>query len=175
MTQKNIIVNGLPIEYKGAFSFEEFYGTLRKKVESLGYKFHEKRFEQFNGESGKNLFIEVRPIKQKTFAYVNMKIRIEMKNVKDVTIDVDGVPTFLQEGEIDMLFDAWVFLHYNKRWQMHPVFWFVKSVVNKWIYQFPLEAEFSSEVAADTHQVHQHMKAFLNLYRYKVPQAKVEE
>lgn len=171
MSQKSLIVNSLELNYKGAFSFDEFYRTLKKKTESLGYKFHEKRFEQFNGETGKNLFIELRPFKQKTaYAALTLKIRIDMRNVKDVSIEVDGVPTALQEGEIDILFDAWIMMHYNKRWNMSPLVWFAKSVINKWIYQFPLEGGFAGEVAADTHQIYQHVKAFLNLYRYRVPQ-----
>jgi hypothetical protein len=176
MSQKNLLVNGLKVEYNGLFQFTNFMRTLNKNIEKRGYKRHEKRFEEVVGEKGKDLFIELRPIKMKTaWASLTIKIRITMKNVREVLLDVDGIETPFQQGDVHILFDAWVTYLLNRRWGMNPVFWFVKSVINKYVYKFPMDAGFSGEVVGDTHFLHQHMKSHLNLYKYKAKEAvKVE-
>ncbi|MBI4153190.1 hypothetical protein HY497_01585 [Candidatus Woesearchaeota archaeon] len=172
MSQKNLIVNGLEFSYKGVFRFDEFYDVLGRSFEERGYKRHEKRFEEFNTEQGKDLFIELRPTKVKAVYLAQMiKVRIEMKHVRDITLDVDGVLSPFQEGEIYLLFDAWANMRYNQKWNMHPWFYFVKAVIHKYVYQFPLEGNIGGEVASDAHYALQKIKAYLNLYKYRVNQA----
>lgn len=169
--QRNLIVNGLKFSYRGVFQFDEFYDTLGRSFEERGYKRHEKRFEEFHGENGKTLFIELRPTKVKTaYLALSIKVRIEMKNVRDILLEVDGVQSQFQEGEIEILFDAWVNLRYRHRWNVNPVFYFVKAVIHKYVYHFPIEGGAAGEVASDAHYAVQKIKAFLNLYKYRVNQ-----
>ena len=75
MVEKLLVINHLPINYKGIFDFEEVIGVIRKSVEERGYKQHEKRFEELVGPEGKNISIEFRPIKAKA-AYYALMIKI---------------------------------------------------------------------------------------------------
>ncbi len=169
MSEKRLVVNNLELNYKGIFSFEELYKEIGRIVEERGYKRHEKRYEEFVTPSGKELFVELRPMKKKTEYYdLMLKIRVEAKNVKESTVEVDGVPTVFQEGDVSMIFDAWTTTDYEHRWGEKPIFFFVKALINKWVYRFPMEEGFLGEVAADVRSVYRDVKAHLNLYKYKV-------
>jgi hypothetical protein len=169
MSEKNLIVNGLTYHYKGIFNMESFLLAYKKSVEVRGYRRHEKRFEELVKENGKDMFLEFRPTKIKTdYIGLMIKIRVEMKDVNDIMIEIDGVPTQFQEGDITLTFDAWVTTRYAQRWNMNPVFWFIRAVFNKYVYQFPLESGSAGEVAGDCHYVFRQIKAHLNLYKYKV-------
>ncbi len=168
MSEKNLVINGLEIRYSGIFNFDEFYGFLNHVLEERGYHKHEKRFEETVKPTGKDLFIELRPVKTKTsyFSFM-LKIRIEIKNIKEVTVTVSDQPASFQEGDIFILFDAFATTDYDQRWGMNPVPYFIKGFIHKYIYHFKLEEGFMGEVAGDCKYVHQQVKAHLNLYRYK--------
>ena len=169
MKKKSLIVNGLPIKYAGVFSYEELYTVLKDSLIARGYKLHEKRFEQREGDKGKNLFVELRPLKIKAaFLSLTMRIRLYITDMHDVVLESDGIPMTLQEGTIDMSFDGWITFGIRHRWGNNPTFYFIKSVVNKWIYRFPLEGDAEGEVASDTRFVLGQVKAHLGLYKFKV-------
>ena len=74
----------------------------------------------------------------------------------------------LQEGNIDMSFDGWITFGIRHRWGNNPTFYFIKSVINKWVYRFPLEGGMEGEIASDTRFVLGQVKAHLGLYKFKV-------
>ena len=169
MSEKRLVINHLKLSYEGIFDFAELLKVIGRSVEERGYKKHEKRFEEFVGPEGKNIFVELRPAKTKTEYYSLMiKIRMDLKNVKEITREVDGMPTHFQQGDIDMTFDAWTTTEYDQRWGMKPWFYFVKAVINKFVYKFPMEESFIGEVATDTRYVRDQVKAHLSLYKYRV-------
>ncbi|HLC74883.1 MAG TPA: hypothetical protein VJH88_03430 [Candidatus Nanoarchaeia archaeon] len=175
MTQKNLVVNGLPLKYNGIFLFDEFYKALKDGLTQRGYKMHEKRFEERVGDKGKDLFIELRPLKIKAaWLSQTMRIRIIMKHIREVVLDVDDIPTQFQEGEIDMSFDGWITYGIRHRWGNNPTFYFLKSVINKYVYRFPLEGGMDGEIASDTRFVHSQVKAHLGLYKFRVKEATPE-
>ena len=169
MTQKHLVINGLPLRYNGVFLFDEFYKSLKDSLSQRGYKRHEKRFEERVADKGKDLFIELRPLKIKAaWLSQTMRIRIQMKHIREVLLDVDGILTSFQEGEIEMSFDGWITYGIRHRWGSNPTFYFIKSVVNKYIYRFPLEGDIDGEVSSDTRFVHSQVKAHLGLYKFRV-------
>jgi len=169
MSEKLLIINAMPLSYKGVFEFEGLLKAIHKAVSERGYIKHEKRFDEQVTPEGKNIFLELRPKKTKT-AYFDlmMKIKITMKNVTEVKVTVDGMPKTMNQGSIDMTFDAWTTSDYEYRWGNKPVFWFLKALVNKYIYKFPLEAGFTGEVADDTRYVYNQVRSALGLYKYRV-------
>ena len=173
MTQKSLIVNGLPLHYTGVFIYEEFYTVLKDSLIQRGYKLHEKRFEERAGDKGKSLFIELRPLKIKAaWLSETMRIRIYLIDVRDVVLETEGIPITFQEGTIDMSFDGWITFGIRHRWGNNPTFYFIKSVINKYVYRFPLEGGMDGEVASDTRFVLGQVKAHLGLYKFKVKGAK---
>jgi hypothetical protein len=141
--------------------------VLKDSITSRGYKYHEKQFEERVSDNGKELFIEIRPMKIRTaWTSMTMYIIIELTKIKEVHLDVDGVTTAFQQGDIRMKFDGWVTIGIRERWGNKPIFYFVKSLFNKYVYQFPIERGLPGEVASDTRYIHAQVKSHLNLYQY---------
>ena len=169
MTEKRLIVNNLELHYEGIFGFEEFLHAIMHAVEERGYHLHEKRHEEHVTPEGKSLFIELRPMKKKIDYYeLMLKIRITLSAVRETTIEVDGIPTHFQEGKIHLTLDGWATTDYKKRWGHKPVVYFLKSLIHKYVYRFPLEEGFVGELVNDVKQVRSELEAHLNLYRYRV-------
>ncbi|HLD33785.1 MAG TPA: hypothetical protein VJB66_03590 [Candidatus Nanoarchaeia archaeon] len=169
MAQKLLVVNALKVKYKGVFKIEDLFRVLRECITARGYSYHEKRFEERVTEKGKDLFIELRPLKVKTaWTSLTMFLRIQMTNIREVHLEVDKITTTFQEGDLLITLDGWVTYGTRQRWGNKPVFYFIKSVFNKYVYQFPIERNLSGEVASDTSYLYNQLKAHLNLYQYKV-------
>jgi len=169
MSEKLLVINGLQFDYKGLFEFDELMKVIYKAVADKGYVKHEKKFEEIVTPEGKNISIELRPRKNKTTYYQLMiKIRMTMKNVTEVQMTVDNLPKVMNLGEISIIFDAWTTTDYEGRWNMKPWVYFMKAVINKYVYKMPLEISFAGEVADDTRYVYNQIRSALGLYKYKV-------
>lgn len=169
MSEKLLVINGMKFDYKGLFEFDELMKVINKTVTERGYIRHEKEFHEEVRPEGKELFMELRPRKHKTNYFTLMiKMKITMKNLTEVEVKVDNIPKILNKGEIGIIFDAWTNTDYEGRWATKPWFYFFKSVINKYIYKFPLESSFPGEVADDTRHVYNQIRSFLGLYKYLV-------
>ena len=174
MSQKLLVVNALKVKYKGIFNIEDLLRAIRDGITARGYTNFEKRFEETVSEKSKDNFIEFRPLKIKTaWASLSVYIRVQLNNVREVHMEVDGIINTYQEGDILITLDGWVTIGIKKRWGNNPLFYFMKAVFNKYIYQFPIERNLGGEVASDTFYMYNQLKAHLNLYQYKTRNAEV--
>jgi len=169
MVEKNLIINNRTLTYKGIFRVNELLNSINSTLKEQGYQNLEKKTEETVFPSGKKTFIELRPFKIKT-SYVTLmiKIKIYLNNIIEITKEVDNIKMIFQQGDVTIIFDAWSVTDYSKRWGMKPLFFFLKAVINKFIYHFPLEEGFIGELKSDTTLVYDQIKALLNLYKYQV-------
>lgn len=166
--EKNLIVDGRTLNYKGIFQFEELLQTIASALKDLGYQPLEKKYEEAVYPSGKKIYLELRPFKAKThYVTLMIKLRIGLDKVTEVTKEVDGIKRKFQQGDVNILFDSWSITDYAGRWGMKPLFWFLKAVINKYFYKFPLEESFFGELKNDTSYLYNQLKARLNLYKYQ--------
>ena len=96
-----------------------------------------------------------------------IKIRITLDNVTDAVLKRDGIKEKFQRGDVHIAFDAWSLTDYERRWGMKPWMYFVKAVINKYIYKFPYEEGTINEVAADTAYIYVQIKKLLHSYEGK--------
>jgi len=64
-----------------------------------------------------------------------------------------------------MIFDGYVETDYENRWENKPIFYFLRALIDKYIYRIYTD-KFESMLVADVHHLHTRIKSFLNLYRY---------
>jgi len=174
MSQKLLVVNALKVKYKGIFKVDDLLSVIRDCMIKKGYTNFEKKFEEAVNEQSKDNFIEFRPLKIKTaWTSLTIYIRVQLTNIREVHMEVDDIMNTFQEGDILITLDGWVTLGIKKRWGNNPVFYFVKAVFNKWVYQFPIERNLAGEVGSDAFYMFNQIKAHLNLYQYKARNAEV--
>ena len=169
MTEKQLVINNRTISYKGIFKVEELFNVIHHSLDQLSYEKREKKTEETVSLKGKKTYIELRPFKERTsYAALMIKIKITLDKVTEVIKEVDGIKTNFQQGDVNISFDSWVLTDYVDSWGMEPVFYFLKSMINKYVYHFPISGNFFGEIKADTNYLTQQIKALLNLYKYKV-------
>jgi hypothetical protein len=174
--QKNLVINNRILKYKGLFRVNELMPTINRALEERGYTKREKKTEELVNELGKRTYVELRPLKTKTkYIKLVLKIKLTLDNVTQVVEEIKEEKKNFDKGDILVAFDAWVLTDYGHRWEQNPVVYFLKGVINKYIYNFPLEGSAPGEVAADTAYVFAHIRKLLNSYKQEVRAVVKEE
>lgn len=169
MVEKNLVINNRILTRQGIFKVNELFHTINSALEKLGYQKQEKKSEETVFPSGKKTYIELRPFKVKTnYVALMIKIKINLDKVIETTKVIDDVKKTFQQGDVTIIFDAWSITDYGARWGMKPLFFFLKSVINKYIYHFPLEESFTAELKSDTGYLSDQVRALFSLYKFQV-------
>jgi hypothetical protein len=163
--EKNLIINGRTITYKGIFRADELFIAINRALEAKGYEKREKKTEEMITEGGKKTIVELRPIKVKTnYVTLMIKILITMDSITETVEVVHGERRKFSQGDLTVIFDAWSLTDYQHRWGMKPFVYFIKGAINKFIYKFPLEGGFTRELSRDTGYMHAQVKELLKSY-----------
>src|SRR3989338_2434869 len=163
--EKNLVINNRELKYQGIFKVEELLQVINAALEQRHYEKREKKTEEKIFEAGRKSYIELRPYKHKTnFMTLMIKIKLTLENIKEVVEEREGRKQKFQQGEVLIAFDAWLMGEYQHRWQMKPLVFFLKGLINKYIYTWPMEAGFPDEVADDTAFIYAQVRSLLNSY-----------
>ncbi|MBR9682910.1 hypothetical protein GOV03_00010 [Candidatus Woesearchaeota archaeon] len=175
MVEENLVINNRIISHQGIFRVDELFDTINSTVTKLGYQKREKKTEETVFPSGKKTLIELRPFKIKTnYVTLTIKIRINLDKVIETAQEVDGVKRNFQQGDVKIVLDAWSSTDYQSRWGMKPFFFFLKAVINKYVYHFSSKDNFVGELKSDTDQLTEQIKGLLNLYKYQVAKEQIK-
>ena len=167
MAEKNLIVDGLEINYSGLFDLQGLLKTIDDMTASRGYRKAEKRRAEEVTETGKEFSIELRPskVKQAEVA-LSMKIRISVKNLQTVDVTIDNLPAKLDTGDVNVIIDGWEVTDWESRWEQTAWYMFFRNLYDRFIKKFV--GKYEGEVIDDTHFVYNNIKAHLELHKYKV-------
>ena len=72
-----------------------------------------------------------------------------------------------QNGDVKVVFDSWLLGDYQSRWGMQPWVFFVKGLINKYVYTFPTESGFKSQLSGDTVYLYAQIKKLLDSYKFE--------
>jgi hypothetical protein len=174
--EKNLIIDNKELKYKGLFRVDDIFIAMNQALEEKGYQLREKKSEELVTERGRRDYYELRPFKIKTnYVTLMIKIKIVLDKVTESTEELHGVKQRFQNGEVLIAFDAWSLTDYAHRWGMKPWFYFVKGMINKFLYKFPLESGFTGELVGDTAYVYAKVKTLLNSYKVETGKFPSEE
>ncbi len=174
--QKNLVINNRELNYKGIFRADEMFGVLNHSLEEKGYQKNEKKSEEIVTDQGRRTLIELRPYKEKS-SYVTLMIHLKviLDNVKETAEVHNGQKLRYQVGDVKIVFDAYQLTDYQNRWMMQPLVYFIKGVINKYIYFWPLEASFTNELRTDVAFIYANLRKLLNSYKSETGKIKKEE
>jgi len=166
--QKNLVVNNKQLVYTGIFRSEELFPLINRILEEKGYAKNEKRSEETVTASGKNLYLELRSSKIVTdYITLMIKIKISLENVVEEVKEIDGKKRKFDKGDVVISFDSWSITDYENRWGMQPLTYFLKGVINKYLYTFPIEKGSFSTLVGDTAYIHGQIRKLFNSYTGK--------
>ena len=165
MAERRIIVEGLKLNYKGLFKATELYQLIDNWLREKGYDKREIRNQEHATKEGKYIELEMEPWKKIT-DYANTKIRLEIKmlNVTETAVNVDGKKVNMNMGKIHIRFDGYLETDYEHRWENRPVYLFIRTLMDKFIYS-SYTHQFEGELAENIGQLYDVIKGFRNLYK----------
>ncbi|HIH43064.1 TPA: hypothetical protein HA246_05450 [Candidatus Woesearchaeota archaeon] len=166
MVEKKILVDDLRMQYTGLFDVTELYRLFDELIHERGYVKLEKKSDQFMTKHGRQIYLEIRPVKEFEQDFLStIKIRIKMNDVKDVVLEVNGAKKQYNQGNLLLIFDGWTTTFYEFAWETKPVFVFLRMLVDKYIYKVSF-GKYEGEIINDVHYIYDRVKAHLNLHRY---------
>ena len=175
MVEKNLVVNNKELIYQGIFRVDDLFSAINKALVEKGYTKSEKKSEELVTSAGRMLFLELRPYKVITeYITLMIKIKITLDNITDVKEEINGHKIVFQKGDIKIAFDSWSLTDYQSRWGLTPWAYFMKGMINKFLYTFPLESGALRTLGSDTAYVYSQALKLLNSYKSK-PKKVAEE
>ena len=166
MYERDLVINNRELHYKGIFITNELFSIINRALEEKGYEKREKKTEEIVAQTGKRTFIELRPYKVKTnYAVLMIKMKITLDNITETVETIREEKRKFQQGDVSIIFDSWMLTSYEGKWVMKPWVYFLKGIINKYVYTFPLEKSFRRELVADTAYIYAQIKRLLNTYK----------
>ena len=167
MSEKKLVIDQMKLDYSGLFDLNGLYRMVDSWFYEKSYdKWELKNFEQVL-PGGKDIEIEMIPWRKIT-AYFKLIMRVRMKftKVKDAEIEKEGVKIGINNGNIHIIFDAYLESDYEHLWEGRPLFFFIRTIYDKIIFKKHFD-RYEKMVIADAYDLHSRIQKFLNLYRYE--------
>ncbi len=175
-TQKLLVINNRELKYKGIFRADELFSAINRALEAKGYEKREKKSEELVTVGGKRIYIELRPFKEKNnYTTLMLKLKITMDNIVDKVETIHGHKRKYLNGDLLIVFDAWVLTDWEHRWAQKPWMYFLKMSFQKFVYRMPHLDEPSGEVGSDTAYVYAQIKSLLSSYKFEAGNVPHEE
>lgn len=165
MSEKNLVIDGLELHYKGLFKIDDFLKKIDSLLKAKSYSKQEKRREEIVRPKGKEFSIELRPVKKLSETTALMiKMRIFITNLQKAEILVDKKKKTVDNGDIEIIFDGWVTTDYEGRWEQKPIYVILRKFVDNFIKKH-LGKEVGI-VGEDTHYIRNELNSYLNMQRF---------
>lgn len=163
MSHKEVVVDGIKIEYEGIFNFDELYQHLRKWMERKHYKFGEAGYKEIKGDT-RSLEINFGGyIKVDEYVKYVIEAPIELKDLKEVT--KKGAKGRFFQGKFKIIFKGHLVMDYEDKWEKNAVTIFLREVYDKYIIKSRVE-KMEKELKGDIDKLVDEIKAFLKLLKF---------
>jgi hypothetical protein len=167
MVERRIVVDNLYLVYEGLLNINDFYLTIDKWLREKGYDKYEKRNIEQVYKDGRQIELEIEPWKKITdYARIVINMTFWMTNLKDVQVKKDKYTVKMTQGKVTMRMIAYLDTDYENMWEGKAVYFFLRTVIDKWIWRVDVR-KYESAVADDAFHLYNLMKSFLNLYRFQ--------
>lgn len=165
MAERETLVEGKKITYEGLFNAKELFRITKSFFTERNYDWDEtKNFETVKPD-GRHIEIVIEPYKKETDYFNNViVVRLIISNLTDVEIEQDKVKKKMQSGKVQIILDAILETDHETRWESKPIFFFLRTLVNKYVME-PYTKQYRGSCAADLNAYVAHIKGYLNLYR----------
>ena|SRR3989344_913905 len=174
--ERNLVINNKELKYSGIFNPNDIFNAINKALKSKGYEKREKKTEELVSSEQRDNYIELRPIKVKSeITSLMIKIKIRYKNTKETIKEINGVKRKFLQGDVSIVFDAWVLTDFEHHIMMSPMIYFLRAFVNKFIHKISFQANLTSEVMEDTAFIYGQLKKLFKEYDGKIGEKVKEE
>jgi len=169
MAEREVLIDKMRLMYEGLFDVVELYKLIDRFFKEKGYDKRERHNSERVTAEGKFIELELEPWKKITDYTKNViKLRMVMSDVNDIIVKKKGVKVKLNKGKIKMVFDAYIETDYEHRWEGKPLFFFMRTILDKFVFK-PYTGGYRKNVMDDCNHLYNKIKTFLNLYKVETP------
>lgn len=166
MAERRLIVDKERVTYEGLFSIKEVHDIIVSWIKEKGYWPVEKKHTEGVKGEGKHIDIEMWPYKKVTdYAKHIIVIRLMATDVKDVVVEIEGKKKKLNQGKLQIVFDAYLETDYESAWETKAIFYVVRTIFEKYVYT-PFLSGFERNLKNDVNHLKSQIKGYLNLFQY---------
>jgi len=166
MAEREIVVDKMRLSYEGIFKITDLYKLIDGWFRQKGYDKREKRIAESVTKNGKFIEWELEPWKKITdYAKIVIRLRVIITDVKEIDVEIDKTKVKMNQGKADFIFDGLLETDYENRWETKPLFFFLRTLFDRFIFK-PYTIGFESNCVDDVNDLQSRIRSFLNLYRY---------
>jgi hypothetical protein len=166
MPERRVVVDELHLDYEGIFDSKALLNMIDDFFRERGYDKRELRNVETVKPSGKNIELVIMPWKTITdYAKLEIKVRIWLRNLKQIEVKKDGAKLKLDQGTVNLIFDAYLTTDVEGRWESKPMFFFIRTFWDKFLMRSDT-SKWEGLVTAHTKELHTQIKSFLNLQKF---------
>ena len=173
MGEVNHIVDHLKLEYQGVFNIRELFRMFTRWYRESPYEKGADYASEQHTSHGKCFEYFYYPWKKQTdYIRYFMKIRLLIYDAKKTDIMVDKKKKQLDHARIIIYIDGFVEHDYEGRWSSKPMFQFIRTLFNKFLYKN--YSQFHEHlIVDDCHQLYDLFEKFFNMYNTYKPTKEV--
>lgn len=162
MAQKDLLTKE-KMGHSGLFDFGGFYNYAHRWLKEEGYGVIEERYsEKISGEA-RDISIEWKASKDMTeYFKKEMQIRIDIKGLVEVEVEIDGKRKKMNKGSVDMEIKGFLIRDPKSVWDGVPLYRFLRDLYNKYIIPGKIDS-MEEDLKNDVTTFKDQDKAFLEL------------
>ena len=166
MTERRIVIDHLKLSYEGVVNIKDLYHLMDDWLVQKNFNKRERLNQEIVRHNGKYIHLVLEPWKKiSDYAQHLIKIDIKLLDVKNVKVKVDGKKRTVQQARVRFIFDGYLDTDYEGKWETNPIFFLVRSFMDKFIYRQYSE-ENTALLIEHVTQLHHMIRAFLNMHRH---------
>ena len=166
MGNLKIIVDHEKIEYSGPVNMKDLFRHIDAFSKEKGFDFKQEKDFEHHTEDGIQIEWQGAPWKKITdYAQYMWKIRVLGHNLHKVDVLQDKKKIKVEEGKIEIVIDAFLLTDYDSYWDTKPIFQFIRTMYDKFIYKAYTE-NFEQRLVHDTNTLTHSIKQLLNFYKH---------
>ena len=175
MAERNILVDGRMVVYSGLFRADELYSIIRSFFSQRGYFAIEKKAQEDVLESGKQIVVETEAgLRFNDYAKGIIKLAINVKNLKDKTITLNGHKQKYQQGEVKIKFSAFLETDRRSQWEGSGLAFVFRTLSDKFIRHDYIHS-MQDQTTKDCNALADEVKTYLNMGRFKISNVETKE
>ena len=149
--------------HSGIFDFSALYSFMHDWFKDELYGVIEERYAEKVTEKGRTVNFEWKATKLVTdYFKFELAIKMEIKDLIDVEVEIDGKKKKMNKGGVDMEVKATILKDPESKWDTTPVLRFLREVYNKYIIRARIDA-LEEKIKSDAVTFKDEVKAFLDL------------
>ena len=168
MVEYKQVLYDLRTTYNGPFLAEDFYAEIENWIKENGFEKEPKKKMEHVTKNGKKIewLISIHSHLGEVYDE-EITLRALLDNVKEIVINKNGEKIRINNGDVFVNVDGFIRgWHCATWWQLKPIYYFIRALVDKYIYKFWSE-KYDGGVQADCHDLFKRIRSFFGLEKYK--------